>query len=133
MRSRVRRTIARFAARDAGMVTAELAACLPVLAFVVVIGVAAISVGDQQVRAQDAAREVARADARGDPSGAARLFAESAPAGATVSTITADDRVTATVTVTMRPLGGVIGTYTISERAVAALEAPSAANALAKP
>ncbi len=113
---------ARFGGRDNGMNTAELAACLPVLAVVVVAGLAAISVADQQVRAQDAAREVARADARGDPDTAARLFTETAPAGAAVTTVTADGQVTATVRITVRPFGGAIGSYSIVERAVAAIE-----------
>ena len=34
--------------RDAGMATAELAACLPVLAILLLAGLAAISVVDQQ-------------------------------------------------------------------------------------
>ena len=114
--------LARFRQRDAGMVTAELAACLPVLAFMVIAGLAAISVADQQVRAQDAAREVARADARGDPESAARLFTQTAPAGAVVSTVTTAGEVTATVRVTLRPFGGAIGHYSIVERAVAATE-----------
>jgi hypothetical protein len=104
------------------MVTAELAACLPVLALVVLAGLGAVSVADQQVRAQDAAREVARAEARGDSATAARLFAQLAPPGAEFSVAVADGMVSATVRVTLRPLDGVIGSYTVSERAVAAAE-----------
>jgi hypothetical protein len=107
---------------DDGMVTAELAACLPALAVVVLAGFAAISVADQQVRAQDAASEVARVEARGDPATAIRLFAETAPAGSTFTIATANGQITATVRLTMRPFGGVIGSYTVSEHAVAAIE-----------
>lgn len=110
---------------DDGMVTAELAACLPVLAIAVLAGFAALSVADQQVRVQDAASEVARAEARGDPAGAARLFAQTAPSGSTFTLATASGQVTATVRLTVRPFGGVIGSYTVSERAVAAIEPTS--------
>jgi hypothetical protein len=113
------------AGADDGMVTAELAACLPVLAIAVLAGFAALSVADQQVRAQDAAAEVARAEARGDPSAASRLFGQTAPAGSTFTVATADGQITATVRLAVRPFGGVIGSYTVSERAVAAIEPKS--------
>ncbi len=80
------------------MVTAELAACLPVLALVVLVGLAAVSAAGERVRAQDAAAEVARASARGDPAAAARLFADTAPTGATYTVSTDAGQVTATVT-----------------------------------
>lgn len=104
------------------MVTAELAACLPVLALVVLVGLGAVSAADQQVRAQDAAAEVARAVARGDVAAAGRLFSETAPAGATFTVETSDGRVTATVRAVVRPLGSHVAGFAITERAVAAVE-----------
>ena len=108
--------------RDAGMVTAELAACLPVLALILVVALGAVSIAGQRVQAQDAANQVARAAARADPAPAARLFQQTAPPGATVTTTTADGEVMATVRVTIRPLGGWLGSYAVLERAVALLE-----------
>jgi hypothetical protein len=106
------------------MATAELAACLPVLALLVLIGLGAVSAANQQVRAQDAATEIARAQARGDVAGASRRFAEIAPAGATFTIETADGQVTATVRATVRPLGGRVPGFAITERSVAELEPP---------
>ena len=104
------------------MATAELAAALPVLAIIVLAGLSAISVADQQERAQDAASEVARAVARGDPAGAADLFARTAPAGSVFTVTTSAGQVTATVRTTVHPVGGRLGSLSITERAVAALE-----------
>jgi hypothetical protein len=106
------------------MVTAELAACLPVLALIVLAGLSAVSAADQQVRAQDAASEVARAEARGDPGAAQRLFLETAPAGATFTVETSGGQVTVTVRATIRPLGHALLGFGISERAVAEVEPP---------
>jgi Flp pilus assembly protein TadG len=110
--------------RDDGMVTAELAACLPVLALVVLFGLAVVTAAGERVRAQDAAAEVARASARGDPAAAALLFAHTAPAGATYTVSTEAGEVTATVTVTLHPLDGRLGGYSITVQSVAAVEPP---------
>jgi Flp pilus assembly protein TadG len=104
------------------MATLELAACLPVLVIIVLAGMGAVSVADDQVRAQDAAGEVARAEARGDDVTASRLFAETAPAGAHFTVSTESGLVTATVHLTARPFGNRVGGFSITERAVAALE-----------
>jgi hypothetical protein len=104
------------------MATLELAACLPVLAIIVLAGLGAVSVADQQVRAQDAANEVARAEARGDEATAIRLFAQTAPAGAHFTLSTAAGLVTATVRATVHPFGGRLGGFSITEQAVAAVE-----------
>ncbi|WGL52828.1 TadE family type IV pilus minor pilin [Nocardioides sp. BP30] len=53
--------------RDRGAATAELVAVLPVLVAVVLGMVWLLSLGVAQVRTVDAARETARALARGDP------------------------------------------------------------------
>ena len=50
--------------RDRGMVSAELAAALPVLMLVLAVAVSAVAVVGARVRLQDAAREAARS-ARG--------------------------------------------------------------------
>ena len=52
--------------RDAGMVTAETAVVLPVLLLVLAGAVAAVTVVGAQLRCVDAAREGARAAARGE-------------------------------------------------------------------
>ena len=53
--------------------TAELATCLPVLVLLLAVELSAVSVAGQRVRMQDAAREAARAAARGDDATARRL------------------------------------------------------------
>ena len=108
-------------ARDAGMVTAELAACLPVLVLVLAVALTAVSVVSARVRLQDAAREAARAAARGDSAAAHRLAAESAP-GAGVQLSASATQVVAIVREQVHPLGGWLPALTITERAVAAAE-----------
>jgi hypothetical protein len=104
------------------MVTAELAACLPVLALVLLVALSAVSVAGQRLRAEDAASESVRAAARGDTAESQHLFAETAPHGAALSLVTANGDVTASVRVTARPMGGWLGSYTFTERAVALVE-----------
>lgn len=106
---------------DRGMVTAELAACLPVLILVLGAALGAVSVVSAQVRVQDAAREAARAAARGDPSAVRRLVEQAAP-GARVAMGRAGQDIAATVRFTVRPLGGLLPAFTVSGRAVAAAE-----------
>lgn len=108
------------------MVTAELAACLPVLILVLGVALAAVSVVSARVRVQDAAREAARACARGDQVAARRLTERVAP-GATLSTARAGDDVVATVRLTTRPLGGLLPSFTVEGQAVAAAEPQPAA------
>lgn len=103
------------------MVTAELAACLPVLMLILGVVLTAVSVVADRVRVQDAAREAARASARGDPAAAHRLADRAAP-GATVTFARAGPEVTATVRMTVQPLGGMLPSITITEQAVAAAE-----------
>jgi Flp pilus assembly protein TadG len=108
-------------ARDAGMVTAELAACLPVLVLVLAVALTAVSVVAARVRVQDAAREAARAGARGDVAAAHRLAAESAP-GASLQLDSSGTQVVATVRERVQPLGSWLPSFTVTERAVAAAE-----------
>jgi Flp pilus assembly protein TadG len=106
---------------ESGMVTAELACALPVLVVVLAAALAAISVSGQAVRAQDAARELARAAARGDPAAGRRLAAELAP-GASMAVANTSAQTVATVQIAVHPLGGWLPTITVSGRAVAASE-----------
>jgi len=103
------------------MVTAELAACLPVLVLVLGVAVSAIGVVAERVRLQDAAREAARAAGRGDPGIGLRLAHEAAP-GARVSVSTGGGTVQAVATGTVHPLGDWLPAITVSERSVAAVE-----------
>src|SRR5436305_1861879 len=69
--------------REAGMVTAETAVVLPVLLLVLAGAVAAVTVIGAELRCVDAAREGARAAARGeDPAAGAAAAAVSAGSGA---------------------------------------------------
>src|SRR2546423_6318743 len=107
--------------RDEGMVTAELAACLPVLVLLLAFVVSVASVGSAAVRAQDAAREAARAAARGDDAAAGRLARAAAPGGALSISSDGDD-VTAVVEVRQHLLVPWLPAVTVTGRAVAAAE-----------
>ncbi|MDT4911252.1 MAG: hypothetical protein QOC66_380 [Pseudonocardiales bacterium] len=103
------------------MVTAELAACLPVLVLILAVALTAVSAVGVRVRVQDAAREAARAAARGDQMAARELAARAAPGA--VLTITRDSaNVVAVVRGRVHPLGGWLPAVTVTERAVAAIE-----------
>jgi TadE-like protein len=103
------------------MVTAELAACLPVLVLVLAVALTAVAVVAARVRLQDAAREAARAAGRGDVADARRLAADEAPGGAL--TLSAGGvEVVATMHERVHPLGGWLPAISITERAVAAVE-----------
>jgi Flp pilus assembly protein TadG len=107
--------------RDAGMVTAELAACLPVLVLVLGVALSAVAIVSARVRVLDAAREAARAAARSDGSAARRLVGEIAPGAR--STVTRGSATTsAVVTLAVHPLTGLLPAITVSGRAVAATE-----------
>ena len=106
---------------DAGMATAELAACLPVLVLLLAVGLTAQAAVGARVRLQDAAREAARAAARGDTGTARRLSAQVAP-GAAVTISRGDGDVVAVTSIRVHPLGGVLPAFTVRERSVAALE-----------
>ncbi len=76
---------------DRGAATAELAVVLPILMAVTTGLVWLMAVGLAQVRTVDAAREVARAVARGDDAGAAVARGEQvAPEGVTFAVSTSD-------------------------------------------
>lgn len=103
------------------MVTAELAACLPVLVLVLAVALSAVSALGARVRLQDAARELARSAARGDPASGQRFAAQDAP-GAVATVTSGGGAVVAVVRLRVRPLGGLLPSFVVSERAVAAAE-----------
>jgi hypothetical protein len=110
----------RWPGRDRGSFTAELAAGLPALMLLLLVGLTAVSAVSTRLQCLDAAREAARATARGDsgPAAAARV----APDGSDVDVMTDADTVTATVTARVRLLGGSLPTITVQGSAVAARE-----------
>jgi Flp pilus assembly protein TadG len=106
---------------DRGTVTAELAACLPVLVLVLAVALSAVAAASARVRAQDAAREAARAAARRDPAMAERLAADAAP-GALVAVVRDGNLVTARVRVTVHPLASWLPALTVAADATALAE-----------
>jgi Flp pilus assembly protein TadG len=107
--------------RDAGTVTAELAAALPVLVLVLAVALFAVATAASRVRLQDAAREAARLAARGDVRAAQRVAEQVAP-GARLQLSSADGAVVAVLTATLHPLTGLLPGLRVEERAVAAVE-----------
>jgi hypothetical protein len=107
------------------MVTAELAACLPVLVLVLGVALSAVAVVGARVRLEDAAREAARAAARGDTAAAHRLAQQAAPGAGVDLEIQGSDEV-ARARLELRPLGGWLPAIVVTERAVAAVEPRSA-------
>ncbi len=106
------------------MATAELAVALPVLMLLVLTAVYAVQVAGTRVRCLDAAREVARAAARGDTR--APGMARAVLPGSSVVVRRGGETVTATVTIRLRPLGAGLPAVTVSEVATAQVEPGSA-------
>jgi Flp pilus assembly protein TadG len=110
------------------MATVELAAALPVLMILVFAGIFGVQVSDARARCADAAREVARAAARGD--GRAVELGQKAVSGrGQISVLQQGDLIVATVSLRVRPAGIELAEITVTERATAALEP----TALARP
>jgi hypothetical protein len=103
------------------MATVELAASLPVLMLLVLAGLFGVRVADAHARCADAAREVARAAARGDLR-AIGLGRRAMGGAGDVSIRLGTDTVTAIVSVRVRPYGVDLAQITVVERATAALE-----------
>lgn len=103
-RSRARRV-------DAGMVSAELAVALPAVIFVLLMALAGLRVGVDQIRCTDAARVAARAAARGDPVPTVQQAGvRAAPPGSSVTVRMSGDLVQVTVTSPVRgPFGWIAG------------------------
>jgi Flp pilus assembly protein TadG len=106
--------------RDRGSATAELAAALPVLMLLLFAALAAVNAVTVKMRCVDAAREAARAEARGESGIAAGQ--RSAPEGAAVSVGVDGDTVRATVRSPAPLLGTRLPGFTVTADAVAAVE-----------
>lgn len=113
---------------ERGSVTAEAALVLPVLVLLLTVGVGTVGAVAGQLRCIDAAREGARAAARGEPLGTAvELAARAAPAGASVAINVGADRIDVTVTAEIDIGGGLLPPVTVQGTAVA-LPEPTAAS-----
>ena len=114
------------ARRELGAVTAEAAVVLPVIVVFTVAMAWLVCVGLAQLRALDAAREVARAAARSEATGTAvALGRRVAPDGSRVSVREEQDAVVATVVSPVRGPGGLLahlGTVHVTASAVSARE-----------
>jgi Flp pilus assembly protein TadG len=109
--------------RDGGMATAELAVVLPALVLVIAAALTAVSVLLAQLQCVDAAREGARAAARGEPVEVARSAATRvAPAAARVDIGTEGEEVRVTVAATAGKGGGLLPTFRVTATAVALRE-----------
>jgi len=106
--------------RDRGSATAEVAMALPALVVMLMVALTAVNAVRLQLECVDAAREAARAGARGDSGAAAG--ARAAPTGAAVSVIESGETVVATVRVAVHPLGGRLPGFDVHATAVAARE-----------
>lgn len=116
---------------DRGAVTAELALGIPLLCAVTLGLVWLLSVGVAQIRTVDAAREAARAVARGDdPISAVAAGQRVAPDGVAVTVATEGDRVVARASGQVEGPGGLFSFLpgvSLGSEAVAVLE-PSGAS-----
>jgi Flp pilus assembly protein TadG len=113
---------------ERGMVTAETAVVLPVLLLVLAGAVAAVTVVGAQLRCVDAAREGARAAARGETFAVVeRVTAQTAPPGAVTGVVDAGDEVRVVVSAEIAPLGPVPLRVKVSATAVAQREPGTAA------
>lgn len=92
-----------------GAATAELALGIPLLVSLTVGLVWLLAVGEAQVRVVDAARETARAVARGDAPAEAVARGERVAPGAAVTVVARDGEVVSTASVSVSPPGGLLG------------------------
>lgn len=96
--------------RDRGAATAELVAVLPGLVGVVLAMVWLLSLGIAQARTVDAAREAARALARGDdPAAAIQRGQQVGPTGTSIAITHEGSQVRATASVEVHGPGGLLG------------------------
>jgi hypothetical protein len=102
------------------MVTAELAASIPVIVLLLACGLAAIDIGRAKLTCVDAARDGALAASRGDDADGLEAALRLSP-GATVSVSRAADFVVVTVAMLLHPVGG-LPAVTVSATATAAIE-----------
>jgi Flp pilus assembly protein TadG len=106
---------------DRGFVTAELAACLPILLLLLAVALNAVTVAGARVRVQDAAREAARAVARGDAATAQRMVAAAAP-GSSLRLVPNGELTTATVALDVHPLASWLPALRVTASATALTE-----------
>jgi Flp pilus assembly protein TadG len=92
-----------------GAATAELALGIPVLVSLTIGLVWLLTIGVAQVRMVDAARETARAGARGDPEQAAVARGRQVAPGAEVTVSTNGGEVVASASDLVAPPGGILG------------------------
>lgn len=108
--------------------TAELALGLPLVLALTIGMVWLLAVGAAQIRVVDAAREAARAIARGDDESSARSLAlRIAPDGAWLDIAIGDGQVTVTSSAEVEGPGGLFDFMTgvtVSSQAVAVMEDP---------
>jgi len=120
-----RRGRAPWAGSDRGAVTVEAALALGSLAVVTALAIGAITAVGASVRCTDAARELARLAARGEPDRGRAVAARLAPTGASITLTIRGDEVTAEVSAApVRALP-----VRVSGRSVAVLEPGAAATA----
>lgn len=105
---------------DGGMVTAELAASIPVILLLLAFGLAAVDAGRVRLACVDAARDGALAAARGDDADGEAAALRLAP-GARVQIARSEGFVTVTVTAVAR-LRGALPDLTLSASSTAAVE-----------
>ncbi|BCJ65062.1 TadE family type IV pilus minor pilin [Polymorphospora rubra] len=106
--------------RDRGSFSVELAAGLPALLLLLLLGLTAVNAVTAKAQCVDAAREAALAASRGEPGTAAGQRV--APPGATVSVTVRGDTVVATVRAPVRTLGARLPSLAVTATAVAAVE-----------
>jgi Flp pilus assembly protein TadG len=113
---------------ERGAVTAEIAAALPALILVLVAALWTLSLGLTQLRCADAAREAARAAARGDDPEVVRQIAEAvAPDGALVEVTERDGLVIVEVAARVRvpvPFADQLPAPTVTAESTAVEESP---------
>jgi hypothetical protein len=120
-RTTLRRARAPGLRSDRGAVTVEAALALGTLALVTALAVGAVATVGAAVRCTDAARELARLTARGEPARGRAVAAQLAPSGARIAlTIRGDE---ATAEVTAAPVA--VLPVNVTGRAVAVLEPDS--------
>lgn len=121
----VRRPIRRVPHGERGSVTAETAIVLPVVVVLLAVATWVIGLVVTHIRCLDAARDVARAVARGEPAEEARRIGlRSAPAGSAIELRRSGDDVTAAVRspAVALPVVGTFGSVRVEEHATVLTE-----------